>query len=316
MNTCLIYGQNGLDLDVAFNLRAFYKKLGYWTVFSETLVDADLLVILRAVDSSIENIETFQFGQIHVYDYGGWKYDACIRSLDYKKTHIFTTSENMKQHLINDLSFPSSQILITFPPVEVSLWIEKRNRIRYDIVHIGNYKKIDSSDIIREKFNQIILKYNVDVWGLGWTIQKQRYHGKAGLFRVSKIYSKSNFALGLMYPFQRNVTFSGRFWHAPLNGCVLLSEPGLYTQMIPGVIEVDYSDDSVIEMVSASVMNSDVQNQSIEFWNKHNDDFKKVVSVLLVNNKRTIFNGFFVLLYFRNFLRFLYQKYQLFKLFS
>ena len=170
---------------------------------------------------------------MHVYDYGGWGYDSFVNSVDHKKTYIFSTSEKTKERLIKNLGFPQEHIFIALPPVETSLWIAKKTRIKYDFVHIGNYKNIEDDDNVRKSFLDCMLQLKVDVWGLGWiNNEKGKYHGKVGLFKVSDIYSSSKYALGLMYPFQRNVTFSGRFWHAPLNGCYLFTEPGLYTKII------------------------------------------------------------------------------------
>ncbi len=54
MKTCLIYGHGGLDLDVTFNLLYFYKRLGFKTYFSEKLYDADLLVVVRAINKVLD----------------------------------------------------------------------------------------------------------------------------------------------------------------------------------------------------------------------------------------------------------------------
>jgi hypothetical protein len=120
---------------------------------------------------------------------------------------------------------------------------------------------------------------------LGLNIANVTYHGKAGLFHVSAIYAKSNFAFGLMYPLQRNVTFSGRFWQAPLNGCYILSEPGLYTQLIPGVIETDYSISDITEKTKLSFDREALQKESQEFWIKQNSITSEYVLTTLVNVK-------------------------------
>lgn len=315
MKTCLIYGQNGLDLDVALNLVAFYKNLGFKTYFSEKLLDANLLVIVRAVDHPL-NISDKNYGQVHMYDYGGWGYDACVESLPYEKTYIFTTSEKHKDHIITTLDFPKKQIFIALPPVETKIWVEKSNSKTYDFVHIGNFKKIEDKDEVRERFNQAMLHLNTNIWGMGWDALQlgKKYHGKAGLFDVSKIYSKAKYALGLMYPFQRAVTFSGRFWHAPLNGCYLLSEPGLYSKEFPGIIETNYHTEEIGNLTSKLDDAPVLQQKAIQFWeNQKKMHFDLIKSILLKSN----FNGVFLLGYFTenpiNTLRFYYQKYNLFK---
>jgi hypothetical protein len=53
----------------------------------------------------------------------------------------------------------------------------------------------------------------------------------------------------MMYPWQRAITFSGRFWHAPLNGCALISEPATWVAALPGVMETDYSEASIEDIL-------------------------------------------------------------------
>ncbi len=318
MKTCLIYGQNGLDLDVAFNLQAFYKKLGFWSVFSENLIDADLLVILRAIDKPLDYIG-FNYRQIHVFDYGGWTYDKCIKSLDYQKTYLFTTSANRKEHVIKVLNFPVSQVFVAVPPVETSLWIEKPLDRKYNFVHIGNFKNIDEFDIIRKKFNVAIEDLDSDVWGLNWILKKEKkYHGKAGLFEVSKIYAQSQYALGLMYPFQRDITFSGRFWHAPLNGCYVFSEAGLYSKKIPGIIETCFCTQEIMESAKKNMSHSSLKNEAKNFWEAENRMLQKTINNLLLHenfgNIRIKSKMVFIFYTSVVFLRKVYQKYRLFDL--
>jgi hypothetical protein len=124
MKTCLIYGHNGLDLDVVFYIRSFYRKLGFKVFFSDKLCDADLLVVVRAVDKPI-NIKPYNFLQVHVFDYGGWDYDAFINSINHNITYIFCTSELKRKRLINLLNFPTSHTYIALPPVDINIWSKK-----------------------------------------------------------------------------------------------------------------------------------------------------------------------------------------------
>lgn len=267
MKTCLIYGHDGLDLDVTYNLTSFYKGLGFKVFFSRKLYKADLLVVLRALDLEID-ISAFHYSLVHVYDYTGWDYDAFVRTIDHSITFIFCTSEIKKARLTEKLNFPQDQIFIALPPVDVTLWSKKLKDVKYNLIHIGNFKEITEIDNINVQFNKAIGHFKIHVWGSGWMVNNDLYHGKAGLFQVSSIYSKSEFAFGLMYPFQREVTFSGRFWHAPLNGCFLLSEPGLYTQKMPGIIETDYSINDVTKKIEGNFDRKTLQKESQEFWEK------------------------------------------------
>jgi hypothetical protein len=320
MKTCLIYGHNGLDLDVTFNLVSFYKKIGFKTVFSENLVDADLLVVIRAVDKPID-LSNFQFSLIHVFDYGGWGYDKFVTSINPVISYIFTTSETTREHLINDFNFPEEHLFVALPPVETSLWLAKERKVKFDFVHVGNFKKIEDGDLIRPQFIAAIQKFKANVWGLGWNLDnKDKYHGKSGLFEVSDIYAQAKFALGLMYPFQRNVTFSGRFWHAPLNGCYLISEAGLYSQKVPGIIETNYTIDDIKAKIQFTQSKTELQSLAIRFWDERYLDVKLIVLETIKTNvfvKRSpTLKGLIIFYKLKgnNYLRFLYQKFKLYKI--
>lgn len=302
MKTCLIYGHDGLDLDVTYNLTSFYKGLGFNVFFSRKLHNADLLVVLRALDLEID-ISAFHYSLVHIYDYTGWDYDAFIRTIDHRITFIFCTSETKKTRISEKLNFPQNQIFIALPPVDITLWSKKLKDVKYNLVHIGNSKEFTDTDIIKVQFNEAIGYFKPHVWGSGWRVSNELYHGKAGLFQVSSIYSKSKFALGLMYPFQREVTFSGRFWHAPLNGCFLLSEPGLFTQKIPGIIETDYSINDIKNKTEGNFDRKTLQKESQEFWKKEYSITLGCVTSTLgyIRHNHFYARNFFPFLYLRGF---------------
>jgi uncharacterized protein Usg len=318
MKTCLIYGQDGLDLCVTLNLKVFYERLGLKVFFSEKLYDADMLVVARAYDSV--DLSPYSYQLIHIFDYVGRDFDAFIHSVDYEKSFIFCTSEIKRQRIIEKTGFPSKQIFQTFPPVETEFWIGKPKKIRYYIVHIGNYKFSAEGDIIKAKFDDEIQTSNVDVWGLGWDkiVKKGLYHGRLGTYSVPSIYAQSMFALGLMYPFQREVTYSGRFWQAPLNGCFLLSEPGLYTKEIPGIIETDYSHSDIETKINTSHDRQLLKKEAKDYWEKQYDMTLSYVrpTLDLLNVKRCSMKKYVIWmrLSLYNRLRICYHRYSLFKI--
>ncbi len=319
LKTCLIYGHSGLDLDVTFNLKSFYNQLGFRVFFSKKLYDADLLVVLRAVDKPID-ISNFNFLLVHVYDYGGWDYDSFVKSIDHKITYIFCTSESKLRRLVEILHFPKEHVFVAFPPVDIMLWCNKIEDVRYDFIHVGNFKPNLKDDPINELFHKALRHYKVHVWGSGWFLDKKIYHGKIGLFKVSKIYSKSKFSFGLMYPFQREITFSGRFWLAPLNGCIVFSEPGYFSSKIPGVVETNYCIKEIETLLSIGVDRLALQNQSKLFWKERNNDTLLLVKptlILLDNHSfrlQKVIN--FCFFSFWNLLQEYYQKTELFKLYN
>jgi hypothetical protein len=322
MKTCLIYGHDGgLDLCVTFNMVSFYRKLGFKVFFSAKLYEANILVVLRTVDKPID-LSTYHYQLIHVFDYLGCDYDSFVTSINHQITYIFCTSENKRQHIIKDCNFPGSHIFVALPPVETSLWISKKRKIKYDCVHVGNYKPVTIADPVKEKFLNAVSELKAHVWGLNWTnkVHASLYHGKAGLFKVVDIYAKSKFALGLMYPFQREVTYSSRFWLAPLNGCSLFSEPGLYTREIPGIIETDYS---LSDIESKAAINYDrklLMNEAKSYWEEQYDLTLSYVKppLSLLEDKKTGIKEHVICIFlsFNNWLRKIYQKYSIFKIFE
>ena len=282
MKTCLIYGQNGLDLDVTFNLKTFYSKLGFKVFFSDKLYNTNLLVVVRAVDQPL-SLSKYTYSLIHVFDYVGWNYDSFIKSIDHSITFVFCSSEKNRRRLINNLHFPENHVFIAFPPVDVNLWVKKINNIKYEFIHIGNFKKIETNDEYQKHFAEALKFFNAHIWGKGWKFNNRNIHGKINLFSVSSVYSKSKHAFGLMYPFQRECTFSGRFWHAPLNGCLVFSEPGIYTKSIPGIVETNYKLSDIILKSSVHTNRNYIQEIAIKFWNKEYNKTLKLASYTLSN---------------------------------
>jgi hypothetical protein len=311
MKTCLIWGDDSLDLDITYNLVSFYEDLGFKVFFSWSLHKADILVVTRAMDRR-NNISSFNFRLVHVYDYTGWDYDSFLLNTDPHKTFIFCTSEEKKARLAEKNNFPVDHIFLAFPPVDTTQWSKKLKKLKYEFVHIGNHKPIIGSDKFKEKFDIAVDHFRAHLWGTGWRIKNKFYRGKAGLFRVSSIYSGSQFAFGLMYPFQREVTFSGRFWHAPLNGCILLSEPGMYAGKMPGVIETDYSIEDIVRKTAGNFNRKEMQEEAVVYWENQNSITRGYAepTLLMIKDNNFSLSKFFIYIRFRSFniLIKLYQK--------
>lgn len=279
--TCLIYGQNGLDLDVTFNLWSFFRKLGYHAYFDTKLHSANIISIVRGVDTAI-NLDGVEFDQIYVFDYGGWNYDDLVKSLPFDKTYILTTALETKKRLVHSLCFPENKIFVVFPPVDIDMFSSKLRPIKYKLIHIGNYK--NDEDPYLKRMKTIINVLDVKIWGMNWhghIESENKLMGRSGFFETSRIYSQSMFALGLMYPFQRNITFSGRFWQAPLNGCYLLSEPGLYSHGIPGIIETDYSlNDIKLKLETKLESRKRLILEAKNYWKANNEKLKGLIKTI------------------------------------
>ena len=163
----------------------------------------------------------------------------------------------------------------------------------------------------------IIETFDIKVWGMNWKgYIKNEYKlmGRSGFFESSKIYSQTEYALGLMNPFQRNVTFSGRFWQGPINGCMIISEPGLFTKQIPGIIETDYSPEDINRIIMQHNGNRiEIQSSACKYWEQNNDKLKQIVEFIISNmsKHKHINNISYFVTYIPNLLKVMYHKHLL-----
>ncbi len=172
---------------------------------------------------------------------------------------------------------------VLLPPVCTQKWISKKPLIRkFDFVHIGNYKQYyqNNSDEYADAFLKQIETGLIRVWGRGWPEDKNKIRvSHAALLDVSDIYRSSHIALGMMYPHQRNLTVSGRFWQAPLNGTFVLSEPNEITNGIPGVIQTDYNRDLTDYKKSIDIeQHIQLQESAKLFWDNQYEYALELVS--------------------------------------
>jgi hypothetical protein len=164
-----------------------------------------------------------------------------------------------------------------FLPVFPKLWIDKRVRERWPYpIHVGNFKQIGNIDKDDPYllFLKFIQREKVLVGGQRWHgfLPSSQRLGGLKLNTVSPVYASHSYAVGIMYPHQRNCTYSGRFWQAPLNGCLLLSETTVYGQQIPGIYEVDFSK-PVKELIEKIDFDSKtLMLESRIYWNAITED--------------------------------------------
>lgn len=289
--SCLIYSQDGFDADVLMNLSIFYERLGFDVRTNSEIEICDLLVVTRignpaySCDQILRRIEC---EKIHVYDYVGWDASGFAVELQGKDYLVICVSEQLRQRWILSNLVSADRVVVAYLPVVTDLWVNPIRKERYRAVHIGNKKRVDDQWYCR--LNDAVECEKIHVWGGGWGEKNAHYHGSADLKDVSTIYSRSRIALGAMYPFQRDVTYSGRFWHGPLNGCVIVSEPSRFAGVIPGTIVSDFDaiDADVLDMECGD--RQATQNDAIHFWECENSKLIEIVKadVLGLNVKKTI----------------------------
>ena len=117
------------------------------------------------------------------------------------------------------------QLVRGYLPIIPELWQEKPFRkLRGRPLHISNYKPINNDayqlDLVRLAQNHLIR-----VFGNKWDQADIPAHG-VSYWQANRIIAKAFSCYGLMYPYQRGTTLSGRMWQAPLNGCFVITEVG------------------------------------------------------------------------------------------
>ena len=233
---CKIVGFDGFDPDVLANLIAFYYACGFLVDISRAPADCELLVVQRG--SYGGEVFATSARACHIYDY------VASGTSDYH-----TAFPNIPERIVispapkvSGASTPSNCVL-SCPPVVSRLWRNNEDGVSaaYEFVHIGHRKSHPQPDPWLEQMDTVALSGNCHFWGNGWNqlgpIPQSAAHGAASLHNCQQIYRRATFALGVMYPYQRARTISGRMWQAPLNGCALFSEAVLSNAHIPGVYE-------------------------------------------------------------------------------
>lgn len=229
--TCSILSFDYQDFDVYLNTRLFYRLAGFRVQTSLSYSSLDLLVILRGIPP--HPAPEFS-GVLHVFDY--------VRelSVDYSlyfpnASEIIYISLSSPAHLR-----PSDRYVYGYVPVFPAIWLHPRASITIDSppVHIANYKPMND-DPYQKQLITLIQNRCVNVFGAKW----ERTNIKAmplSYLSANSLLSKSSICFGLMYPYQRGKSLSGRMWQAPIQGCLVISEAATNIFDCPGIIEATH----------------------------------------------------------------------------
>jgi hypothetical protein len=251
---CLIVSSDYLDLDVALNVRAFYGCAGYRILPSERRSgEADLLVVLRGDNG--RSHRDFR-GEVHIYDYvKEYKVDwlerfprAASVVLISLSTPSSTVQDPSLSHqdphpsqpsLPNPLApAPSSRLrwIDAYLPVIPALWQRPWSRKQQRALHLSNYKRMPGDAFQQDLLEQIQAGV-VQVFGANWQRLGVSTH-PLSYWQANRRLARCARCFGLMWPYQRGLTLSGRMWQAPLQGCFVLSEAGTNRLAVPGVLEL------------------------------------------------------------------------------
>lgn len=261
-----IINEGGGDLDVQINLSLFYSQYGAITVSkTKKSKPAELLVIMRC--TSLQNYLDLDC-PIHIYDYSKTINTEPLNSNNFKDVTLIT----LDRQLITSLEGNSISCIYSYHPVNVDFWKSrecKKNKVA-EIVHIGNHKIAQMDDMVQKNFNEYVKRNNVTIYGQNWDFITSN-RGPIPFYMVSKIYAKSNIAVGVMYDYQRSKTLSGRMWQGPINGCAVISEAVPDKMEIPGVIVTELNN---IEIDIACKRNQNSQkiiSASRDYWRTESD---------------------------------------------
>lgn len=252
---CQILSFDYLDFDVLINVRMFYRLAGYGICSS--IDESSLIVILRGYPPRSYPEYT---KEVHIYDY------VKENQINYKE--FFPSASSIIYISVDTSSaFHLYDTLVQrYLPVFPQIWSdEKSHSLQKSILplHIGNLKPL-SNDSYQSQLIELANSKYFRVYGDKWF--KVFIQTKAlSYFSANKILSRSSFCFGLMYPYQRGRSLSGRMWQAPINGCFVISELDTNIFHCPGVIEVSHYSQNFSYLYSHT---TELAADACNFWNQ------------------------------------------------
>ena len=253
---CCFLSFDYVDFDVFLNARIFYRLAGYSFLSIDKLSLCNLLVIFRGIPPRIYKEYT---GPIHFYDY------VCEHSINLPD--FFPSASAITVISIEFPDYHSSSVnsVYGYLPVFPSLWQFAFPLLRRTPrpLHISNYKPL-ADDPYQQQLIRLINACIIRVYGAKWDLIQVKARPLSYLSANFRLASAS-LCYGLMYPYQRGKSLSGRMWQAPLQGCIVISEKNTNLFSCPGVFEVS----SYEEFFSLdSISPTELASQAALFWIK------------------------------------------------
>jgi hypothetical protein len=253
---CHILSIDFQDLDVIWNVRLFYLAAGFALVRDGSDPDLDLLVILRGDPGQAHREHR---GIVHVYDYVkelqvDWA--ACFpRAREIRLVSLFRP-----EPLADGVRWVPGYL-----PVIPEFW--QRNPFRKKAgrpLHIANFKPM-GDDPYQQDLTRLARRGLVRVYGGRWDRLGLATHGLSYL-EANRQLADAWCCYGLMYPYQRGATLSGRMWQAPLHGCQVISEQGTNPLGLPGILEVErFTPETLLSVVSIREC-WQIRQDATRFW--------------------------------------------------
>lgn len=253
------------DLDVIWNVQLFYLGAGYRLSRHWPAQGLELLVVLRG-DPGLRHQS--HRGIVHVYDYvKEWQVDwrAC-----------FPNARRIQLISLFAPVGPAAGIewVPGYLPVIPEFWQDRPFRKREERpVHIANCKPL-GDDAYQRDLGRLARRGLVRVHGRHWDRLGLRTHGLSYL-EANRLLARSFCCYGLMYPYQRGTTLSGRMWQAPLQGCLVISEQGTNPLGLPGILEVErFTPDTLLSV--ASIRDClQIRDAASRYWRQATDQLAR-----------------------------------------
>jgi len=229
------------DLDVIWNVQLFYLGAGFSLCRHWPDDGLELLVILRG-DPGLSHQS--HRGIVHVYDY--------VKELQVDWRACFPHAHRIQviSLLRPDRHDSGIEWVRGYLPVIPEFWqLQPFRKQEERPLHIANCKPL-GNDAYQRDLARLARRGLVRVHGRHWDRLGLRTHGLSYL-EANRLLAGAFCCYGLMYPYQRGTTLSGRMWQAPLHGCLVISEKGTNPLGLPGILEVDrFTPDTLLSVAS------------------------------------------------------------------
>lgn len=266
---CCFFSFDYLDLDVFLNVTTFYRLAGYRVVNARHLASCNLAILLRGRPPRV--FPEF-LGTLHFYDY------VCEHSFD-PRDYFPNASEIFVVSLVDPEAARSDvRLIYGYVPVLPELWQFSLPFLRSKNLplHISNYKPL-LNDLYQDQLVQLIRIGKVKVYGSRWDRIQLRARPLSYL-AANCLLASSQVCFGLMYPYQRGKSLSGRMWQAPLQGCIVFSEVATNFFHCPGVIELEeYTESSI----PASTCSAQLATIAATFWRHQTQELAAALGLTL-----------------------------------
>ena len=243
-----------------WNVKLFYLAAGFSvsSTGSAPTDSVDLLVVLRGNPGLTHQGHR---GDVHVYDY--------VKELRVDWRTCFPQARRIELiSLFRPESLaPGIRWVQGYLPVIPEFWQQTPFRKKEGRpLHIANFKPL-GDDPYQRDLGLLARRGLIRVHGANWDRLGLRTHGLSYL-EANRLLAEAWCCYGLMYPYQRGSTLSGRMWQAPLHGCLVISEKGTNPLGLPGILEVERFGPETLLSVDSIRECREVRDAATRHWSK------------------------------------------------